>query len=229
MYYENCTNPQFVYTLRYRRLDDEDSVAVFGHKPTKKDVAEYLADNLDFELIDLDTFKDHSRGDEVIVKVTYDYFPRGHKNDLEFVAGYDDDDGAYFYCNIEQTFVNNKIHYEDFSCVAYLENSAAELIGIFKGDEDYEKAIPAIEKLAELEGRISTESCYLEPDEIKGYIDRDPHLCVYDIDEFIRKINAQIKELELEQLMEDRDQQAEDDYWDSHPMEAMKRRQANDS
>ena len=224
-------NPQFVYTLRYRRLDDEDSVAVFGHKPTKRDVAEYLAYNLNFILIDLDTFKDDSCGNADIVKLSYDYFPKS--NDLEFVAGYDDVHGsmqqAYFYCNIEQTFVNNKVHYEDFSCVAYLENSAAELIGIFKGDEDYEKAIPAIEKLAELEGRISTESCYLEPDEIKPYIDREPHLCVYDIDEFIRKINAQIKELELEQLMEEKDQQAEDEYWDSHPMEAMKRRQSNDS
>ena len=226
-------NPQFVYTLRYRRLDDEDSVAVFGHKPTKRDVAEYLADNLNFELIDLDTFKDRSYGKEVIVKVHYDYFPKSNDLGIQFVAGYDDVNGsmqqAYFYCNVDQTFVNNSIHYADFSCVAYLENSAAEIIGIFKGDEDYEKAIPAIEKLAELEGRISTESCYLEPDEIKDYIDREPHLCVYDIDEFIRKINAQIKELELEQLMEDRDQQAEDDYWDSHPMEAMKRRQANDS
>jgi hypothetical protein len=220
-------NPQYVYTLKFRRVDDEDSVAVFGHKPTKRDVAEYLAYNLDFELIDLYKFKDHHRGDGITVKLEYNFF--GDSTDLELVAGYDKEGEACFYCDIEQTFVNNKVHYEDFSCVAFLENCAAEVIGIFKGDEDYDKAIPFIEQLAKIEGRISTESCYLEPDEIKDYIDSDPHLCVYDINGFIRTIKAEILEREFEKLKEEKDQQAEDDYWDSHPMEAMKRRQANDS
>lgn len=123
-------NTKYVYTLRYRRLDDEDSVAVFGKKPTKRDVAEYLADNLDFELIDLYTFKDHSLGDEVIVKVNYDYFH--NSTDLEFVAGYDDNDDAYFYCNVDQTFVNNPAT-EKYPSIAQKERAKHQtqwLIGV---------------------------------------------------------------------------------------------------